>query len=601
MLNQLEISGLAIIESLIIEFAPGFNVITGETGAGKSILIKALNLVLGGKTPPDIVRSGHESASVVAQFTLPVAHKVTSCLEKFGIPLETCNDANQTIIVRRSINSKGKSSAWINDIPVTSTTLRTFGSSLVDVFAQHENHKLLDGPGHLAVLDQFLDDRNIAFAVEKSAEEVFSKLDVIKKLTSSFAEKQRDADYLMYRCSELRKFGPSTEDYESVRGICDGAKNVTAILSSLKKAESIMMETFAGVPLERVFRDVSRSLEQAAEKSDLLTPLSDLALEVVDKVLDLKSEISAQLRSLDINEEDLDNAQARLAGYQALYRKFSVLDIESLMTMWQRMEAATQFVACAADTLEVEIADLVRLLTKYEELSPLLSKARCRAAKLATKIVVKELGELAMKGARFEVDLSPLVKSSNNELDLSSFGGDLAYRWQKEIMPRLNCVSANGCERAQFMLSANPGEPPLPLHKVASGGEVSRIMLALKKALSTDADTCVLVFDEIDTGISGRVAGIVGKKLAQLARGFQVVCISHLPQVAVYADAHFRVVKVDCNARTESSIHRLSSNESQLEIARLLSGDEVTESSMTHAGTLIKKAREEIGLSVLIG
>lgn len=599
MLNQLQITGLAIIESLTIDFASGFNVITGETGAGKSILIKALNLILGGKASPEVVRAGHDTASVVAQFTLPINHRVTSCLESFGIPIEGCAnekgvDATQVVIVRRVLSTKGRSNAWINDTPVTSTTLRSFGSHLVDVFAQHENHKLLDSVTHLDVLDQFLEDPAILSKVCSVAEKISSKVNAIKKLADTFFEKQRDADYLAFRCNELRSFAPSVEEYDSLRTFCDKAKNVSSTLSALKRADTMLSDGMGDMPVERLFRDISRFLDQAADKSEPLREIADQSREILEKVSVLSSEIAAHINGLDINEDDLDAAQSRLAGYQSLYRKFNVFDAETLIAVWQKMEEETRFVATAAEAVEVEMTELDTLINEYSRLAEILSAARNRAAKAATKVVVRELTDLAMKGAKFEVELCALSKTNSLLVDLTCFGERIAHAWERKFLPRLAAVSVNGRERAQFLLSANPGEPAMPLHKVASGGEVSRIMLALKKALSTDADTCVLVFDEIDTGISGRVASIVGKKLADLARGFQVVCISHLAQVAVYADAHFRVQKMGASHRTESNITKLDPQESHLEIARLLSGDEVTDASLANAKTLLAKARGEI-------
>ena len=599
MLNQLHINGLAIIESLKIDFSKGFNVITGETGAGKSILIKALNLLLGAKASAEAVRHGRDAASVSGQFVLPANHKVTACLESYGIPLESAGTHEtgkemQTVIVRRVLSAKGRSQAWINDVPVTSSTLREFADALIDVFAQHENHKLLDADGHLAVLDQFLDDRTLPAKVEGAWQTVSDNVAILRRLVTDLALKQRDADYLAFRCDELRKFDPSVEDFERTRKFCDQSRHITYLVSSLRKAAAMVDEGAGETSIERLLREAGRVLQQAATKVPGLQSIADQAFAVAEKASELSYSIGNELSNLDTSEEDLDAAQSRLSGYQGLFRKMGVLDAESLVASWQRMEEETKFLESAArDALDL-FGRIEKAIVHYKELAAFLTKAREKAAQKASKAVGKELSELAMKDAKLEVEFIPVHGLCGEEIDMSCLGEGMSRRWAEEILPQLSGVSSSGCEKVQFLLSANPGEPALPLHKVASGGEVSRIMLALKKALSTGADTCILVFDEIDTGISGRVADIVGRKLAELSQGFQVICISHLPQVAAYADTHFLVHKFGSSNRTESTITRLDPEASRTEIARLLSGDELTESSLAHATTLLKKARQEV-------
>lgn len=603
MLNQLQINGLAIIESLKIDFSRGFNVITGETGAGKSILIKALNLLLGAKASAEAVRHGREAASVSGEFLLPASHKVTACLESYGIPLELADSHEngresakemQTVIVRRVISAKGRSQAWINDIPVTSSTLREFADALIDVFAQHENHKLLDAEGHLAVLDQFLDDRTLPARVEGAWQEVSDHTAILRKLVSDLSVKQRDADYLAFRCEELRKFDPSVEDFEKTRNFCDQAKNITYLVSALRKAAAMVDEGAGDTSVERLLRETGRVLQQAAGKVPGLQAIADQAFAVAEKASELSYAIGQELSNSDTSEEDVDAAQARLSGYQGLFRKMGVIDAESLVAAWNRMEEETRFIESAAKDAAELFSRIEKSVVAYKELAASLTEGRKKAAQRASKAVGKELAELAMKDARLEVEFVLAQGMASDGIDMSCLGEAMVRRWSERIVPQLSGVSASGSEKAHFLLSANPGEPALPLHKVASGGEVSRIMLALKKALSTGADTCILVFDEIDTGISGRVADIVGKKLAELSKGFQVICISHLPQVAAYADTHFLVHKFGASNRTESTITRLDAEASTTEIARLLSGDEVTDSSLAHAATLLKKARQEV-------
>ena len=294
---------------------------------------------------------------------------------------------------------------------------------------------------------------------------------------------------------------------------------------------------------------------------------------------------------IEINDDDIEMAQARLAGYQELFRKSAVTDIDCLISEHERLEAELTFLESASVDVSRRLSELEISSNQLAITANELSVAR-RSAKGAVKRRIEaELHALAMPGAKIDVDLSavhkPLVST-----EFSTFGPEAEAVWAR-ISEVLSGLGEHGAEKAQLLLAANPGEPLLPLQKIASGGEISRIMLALKKALAAGADTCILVFDEIDTGISGRIAAVVGRKMQELSNEFQVICISHLAQVAAHADAHFLVHKLSRDKRTESTISRLSPRSSEEELARLLSGEELTPSSLANARALVKKAKEK--------
>jgi len=309
------------------------------------------------------------------------------------------------------------------------------------------------------------------------------------------------------------------------------------------------------------------------------------------KIDDLSFEVGKILTSLDLDEGRLEEAQSRLFGYQDLFRKHGVQEVKALINEKARLKSELEWLESGHQKLR-ELIHLIRMrIDALQVAGRALTESRKQAGRKIKKQVEAELHELVMPGAVFSVEFFPLLRSLSGP-DLTAFGREIAGEWE-ELTDSLARIGESGAERGQFFLSPNPGGPSLPLERIASGGELSRIMLALKKALAADAETCVLVFDEIDAGISGRIADVVGKKMRELASDFQVICISHLPQVAVYADAHFCVKKQRVEkGRTESCIIKLSLDESAREIARLLSGAEVSEPSLKNARNLIAKAKE---------
>lgn len=594
MLTQIHIQGLAIIESLDIDFTPGFNVITGETGAGKSILIKALALLLGGKASSDTVRKGFTTATISGTFCVPASHAARDVLEDIGIPLELYGAATKErfdILVRRSLSTKGRSGAWINDIPVTVTKLKEFAECLIDVFAQHENHKLLDPQLHTIYVDQFLKSPKTRDKVQELHDDIYGDYLALTALVKSYRERQRDADYLRFRHAELTEFAPSVEDFEATKEICHTAHNSLGIRESITAASAAIDSGADGEPLSAAAWEASKHLDKLARTSPIFQAIADQAKLAAQALDDLSYSLGQGACEVEVDDGELEAAQERLAGYQELMRKMAAHDIGDLVQELLRLTTDLGFL----DSASLDVIELLKKMShKTKELklaAAALSKERIKAAERLKNALEKELHELAMPGASLSVRFEAVNKALAAP-DLSLFGDD-ALQWGADVFETLSEISSQGNEQARLYLGSNRGEGESALHKVASGGEISRIMLGFKRALSAGADTCILVFDEIDTGISGRVADVVGHKLRELAQGFQVICISHLAQVAAYADTHFRVSKKPSGGRTESTIELLSAKDSQDEIARLLSGDEVTKSSLANAKQLIKKAKEK--------
>ncbi len=593
MLSHIDIHGLAIIDALSMELDPGFNVITGETGAGKSILIKALGLLLGAKASPETVRSGVDTAAVTGTFEVPLSHPAAGLLGERGIPIESdaeADDGRATLLVRRTIGAKGRSKAWVNDVPVTVGLLRDLAATLIDVFAQHENQRLLDASRHTEYLDRYLTKRDPLDAVEREYAACADALKEIVDGTEDFRERRRDADYVGYRSEELDRFDPSADDFARVSELCQRAGGELEVRETFARAQSLVDEGAGGEPVSQPLWEVARLLGRSEDVLPIAKELAGEASDLAGRLDDLSYRLGSTASGLDIDEASLQAAQDRLAGYQDLFRKFAVADIDGLLAERERLQRELSFLESAAfETLE-KLRTLRDRAQVLREAAAKLRRARGKAKDRVKKRVESELHELAMPDARIEVELVA-VERPRPDTDLSLFGEEAVALFD-EAIERLDGVGEHGSESARFLLASNPGEPALPLHKVASGGEVSRIMLALKKGLAAGADTCILVFDEIDSGISGRVADVVGRKMQELGETFQVICISHLAQVAAYAGTHFRVEKHKKSRRTEVDIRKLTQKESEEAIARLLSGSELSKSSLANARSLVRKARE---------
>ncbi len=584
MITHLNIKGLAIIENLEIDFSPGFNVITGETGAGKSILILALHFLTGAKVTSDVVRTGAEQATVMGEFLVEASHPAVQSLLNLGIEAEKDGE-DVVILIRRQLSSKGRSQAWINDISVSSQALKEIGHGLVDIFAQHENQRLMHSSEHIRYLDQFSNSPKELLAVQTIFKNCETTLAEIEAVVQKVQTMTRDRDYLDYRLEELKKFGPSKEDFDSVNELCESTdkwvaekENLTECLSLLENGDS---EGIGGVLWELA----KKLSHQNHEGEGLKERVENIAREVEDIHFTLSSRVS----NLDVDETALEEAQNRQYGYQELFRKHAVKTVEELTRVFDVLRGDVGVLESAQEKIKELISQFEKQISELERASLQLTSLRKKVSQNLKKKVEKEIHELSMKGARLDFEWSGIERTPPI-VSLASINSKLDSTFSL-LMNHFAKYSSMGAEKVQFLLASNPGEASLPLVKSASGGELSRIMLALKKTLAADAETCVLVFDEIDTGISGSVADVVGSKMRELAAHFQVLCISHLPQVAVYADTHCLVRKQGKKNRTETEIVKLSQDESAKEIARLLSGREVTPSSLSHAKNLMAQAR----------
>lgn len=597
MIRRLSIHGLALIDELAIEFTRGFNVITGETGAGKSILIRALHFLVGTKFGPEILRAGFEAARVAGEFQVPADHPAWERLEALGIERPDSKEA-APLLLRRQLSSKGRSQAWINDVPVTNASLRDVGTLLLDVFVQHENQRLLDPTRHLLYVDRFLPDdtlrRSYRVAYEALSEAMGQLQEAAERLSPSGGAAGtygalEDRDYVAFRLEQLEQFAPSPEDFEAVERICAEAKRAARRRDGLARAGAALDREDAGgvAQAARELATLASVLEgEDPSTSQTLAALAARAETVAAELEDLSFEIARLASGSELDEAALEEAQGRLFRYQEYFRKYGVRDAAGLVEERTRLSERLHQLDHREEALREALQTATARALEARSLAEVLAKARQEAAQCIGERVRGELEELAMPGAKLVVRWQ---RSPSALVPPPCPDESLADAWR-----RLEAATAelgpDGLERAEFWLAANPGEPALPLAKVASGGEMSRILLALKKAMMADAETCVLVFDEVDAGISGRVADVVGRKLKELAEQRQVLCISHLPQVAAYARAHFLVEKQASKDRTATTITRLDEADRLAELARLLSGSEVSDVSLANARALVARA-----------
>lgn len=611
MIAHLQVEGLAVIDRLEIDFGQGFNVITGETGAGKSILIKALNTLLGVKISAEHIRPGRDSANVSGTFLVAPSHPVLQELialgvsaDAEGVPFGTLeveplssDRALHPLLLRRQIHARPRTlsktastsytQSWINDTPVSSAALRKAASLLIDIFGQHENQKLLHASSHIQYLDAFLDDAPLRERYSSVYRTLTQQLQTLQESVDGFHSRDRESDYLDFRLEELRKFNPEVADYNEILELCQRGEKLEALRAPIGRAVNLLSGegTSPGEMVWAACKELAKA--DPASSPSGLNEISE-RLNVVATELDDLSFSLGQLSESLVDPGDMDRVQTRLFGYQDLFRKHGVNAVEELVRAAEKIELERTSAAELMELTEKQLTDIRALIQEARDCAELLGKARTRAARKTEKRVEEELGDLSMRHARFEVRFEP-VHRTPPVLNLRFLGEDRHAEWTA-MAEAISTLGPQGGETAEFFLSANPGQPALKLSAVASGGEVSRIMLAIKKALAADAETCVLVFDEIDTGISGRIADCVGKKLADLSHKLQVLCISHLPQVAVYGDSHYLVAKKSQGQKTETQIRRLAPDEVASEIARLLSADEVSTESLAQAHKLLERA-----------
>jgi DNA repair protein RecN (Recombination protein N) len=582
MLKSLSIRNYALIESVDIEFEGGFNILTGETGAGKSIIIDALSLILGDRSSAEIVRKGSEKAIVEGIFGIAGYQRINILLEQNEIDLQ------DDLILRREVSIKGQSRCFVNDSPVSLSVLKEIGDNLVDLHGQHEHQSLLRSETHIELLDEFgsLDGLIEEYlAPYHRLAGLFTELRLLSQKENELKEKR---DLYEFQIKEIDAVDPrkdEEEDLENELRILENSEKLfdatSQLYKSLYEGEPVRQdsELSGGQSVYDLLVKARNQLEDLARIDTTFEDIKNECASAAAIVGEITKFIQSYNSKIEFNPERLEQIRERLGRLALLKKKYG----GTLNTVIEQREKVGREFAMA-ENFESEISKLKEQIESERKIcSSAAQRLSAKRRELVSKINKAVCGELAMLGianAKFD------VKIDNRILGKSEGEAGHAYvklgREYYEAMP-------NGIDFVEFYLSTNIGEDLKPLVKVASGGEISRIMLALKTILAKADRLPLLVFDEIDVGISGRIAQAVGKSLKSLSQFHQVISITHLPQIAGFADCHFAVEKNESKNRTSTSIRKLSDKERVREVARLLSGEKVTEASLNGAKELISK------------
>lgn len=553
MLELLHIENIAIIEAADIEFAPGFNALTGETGAGKSIVIDSLSAVLGQRTSRELIRTGAEKAFVSAAFS-GMAPELT---EELGIQPE----ADGTLLLQREIQTDGKNVCRVNGRPVTVGQLRALGARLLNIHGQHDGQQLLDEEQHIVYLDSFGRVESLAITYAEKYKNFTDIRRQIGALQMDEAEKARRVDTLQYQIEELRRAKLKSGEEEELTARRGMLRNAEKFLDAVAGADYALNGDDSGGGALSALLQAQDALSGVRHLDDAFGQLYERLGEAYSEVYDIAATVEDKRGELDVSPGELDRVESRMDLLYRLKKKYGAT-VEDMLDYQARCEAELAQIEDAGDTL----ARLEQALSKAEkearQAAQALSDARKAAADRLTAQILAELQQLDMGKIRFAVDFA--------EKPLDS----------------------DGMDTVRFLMSANVGEELRPIHKIASGGELARIMLAMKNVLSEQDHVGTMVFDEVDTGVSGRAAQKVAEKMARISRRKQVLCVTHLPQLAAMADTHFSVEKGERGGRTYTEVRRLDREQRRRELARLTGGSHVSQTMLDGAEELLVQAEK---------
>lgn len=551
MLDRLMVKDLALIEKSVVEFGPGLNILTGETGAGKSILLGSIQLALGQKANKDMIRHGSEQALIELSFSL--VEEKEAALKELEEDLEI---EEGSLIIRRKISEK-KSENRVNDLSVTLAKLREISGELLDLHGQHEHHSLLKEGAHLAILDSFMARRGgrILSEVKEAYENYREKKKKLEAYSLPEEERKRELDFLQFELEELSSANLKPGEEEQL------SKDY-AVYENRDRLKSLLLRVQEELA-DRDFHGPVKNLEEAVTFDESLKNVLDTAYELEAVGEDCLRAVEHYLDHSEMDEEKFFLLGERLDTIRSLMMKYGGTEEKALEELSKKEER-------------------LRFLTDYEKEKALMEEALARSEEELREKAEK----LSLERQKTAKELEERIQQEMQELGFLDTRFTFRFEKKKEI-------SEKGFDEVESYVSLNPGEPLRPLREVGSGGELSRIMLSIKTVLADTDAVPTLIFDEIDTGISGRTAEKVGEKLEKIAKNHQVILITHLPQIAAKADRHFLIEKNVQEGKTKTEIHALNEEASVKELARLLGGEELTEAALQNARSLRAKAKEK--------
>jgi DNA repair protein RecN (Recombination protein N) len=569
MLIELRLRNLAVIEEVTVPFGPGLNAVTGETGAGKSIVVDAILLVMGARAQPDLIRSGADSAVIEALFELPPDHPAAEVLEAAG---HSAPDG--ALVLKREISRAGRHRVFVNDSPATVALLERLGESLVELHGQHEHQRLMEPGRQLDLLDRFADAEETRTRVGAQVREWEAARAELARVRAEAREGARQQDLYRFQLSEIDALALRDGEEDELRAERRRLQHTERIASGLAEVTGLLYDD-AQSAAARLHRAGTVLRELAGYDPELGAPAEALG-EAEAYLEDVIGRARALRDRAPFDPERLGEIDDRLDAIGKLKRKYGD-SVEAIAGFRERI-ASTLDQIDRHDEVVAELEARVARTGESAGVSALvLAETRAAAARRLERLIQAELRGLGMEHARFRVGLR---REPAGEGELAAGSG----RWR---------VGRRGVDTAEFLFSANPGEDPRPLAKVVSGGELSRTMLAVRTVLSASGDVPTMVFDEVDAGIGGRVAEVVGQKLAQTARGRQVLCVTHLAPIAVYAAQHLRVEKKVGRGTTRTTVAPLAAADRIEELARMLGGERVTDATRRAARELFRSAQRE--------
>ena len=553
MLSSLQIENVAVIQKAEVHFEPGLNVLTGETGAGKSILIDSINAILGNRTSKDLVRTGAAKAVIRAAFE-QVPPAVLDKLEQSGY------ERSEALLLSREITAEGKSSCRINGMPATAAVLRELCGGLININGQHDSVGLLNPAHHLGILDDYAQNRTVFqeyYALYRELVRVKRELDA---LITDEAEKQRKIDLLQYQVQEIEDAGLTAGEEQTLENRRKVLSNASAIRDRLAQSYALLSGSDDAAGAVDLLGESSNAVDAAAQLDPALTAAAGQLLDLYYNAKDVAADLIGRLDTYDTNDAELDEVEQRLDLLYRLKRKYGNT-VEDVIAFGQKAREELDNIQHSQQRHDALQAEKLRLYAKAREKAEVLTQTRLKAFEELNTRISGTLDFLNMPGVR---------------MTLRHTRGPLA---------------SHGQDSVEFYISTNPGEAPKPLAKIASGGELSRITLAIKNAMADKDAVPTVIYDEIDSGVSGKAAGRIGEVLRQSAQGHQILCITHTAQIAALADCHLLIQKNVSNERTYTEIHPLDENGRVEALARLISGDHVTELSRANAREMLQERK----------
>jgi DNA repair protein RecN (Recombination protein N) len=559
MLSRISIRDIVLIDRLDVDFADGLAVLTGETGAGKSILLDAFALALGARGDQALVRQGAEQGQVTAVFEVKRAHPARALLAAHNLADDV--PAEDDLILRRVQFSDGRTRAFVNDQPVSVQVMKELGAALVEIHGQHDERALVDAATHRRLLDAFGALEADAAKVQALWEARRAAVEAADAHRADVERAKREGDWLRHAVEELGKLGPQTGEETALADRRTGMMQAEKVAEDLRDAHDVIAGANSSVPaLAGVVRRLERRATQAPSLVEPAVRALDAALTALEET---RGHLEQALRTADFDPAELERIEERLFALRAAGRKYNV-PVDDLAPLAAKYKSDIALIDAGEDRLKALVAAAARAEADYVAAAGTLSKARAKAATALDKAVNAELKPLKLERAKFST----------------------------EIVSDAAAAGPNGIDRVEFWVQTNPGTKPGPLMKIASGGELARFLLALKVVLADRGSAPTLVFDEIDTGVGGAVADAIGVRLAKLATGVQVLAVTHAPQVAAQADRHYVISKdtLEKGRRVATRVTEVAAEKRREEIARMLAGAEITAEARAAAERLIKAA-----------